>query len=97
MLSNVLTIDSEAMKVSLKEKYGGMILFDFKAAFPSIERKFMLKTLKWLGMPARQLRFIEMFYDRTVVRIKLAGMEGDCFGMTRASAKDARCRHSYLL
>jgi hypothetical protein len=83
MLSNVLTIDSEAMKVSLKEQYGGMILFDFKAAFPSIECKFMFDSLKWLGMPARQLRFIEMIYDRTVVRIKLAGAEGEPFAMNR--------------
>ena len=83
MLSNVLTIDSEAMKMSLKEEYGGMILFDFKAAFPSIERKFMIDTLRWLGMPARQLRFIEMIYDRTIVKLKLAGVVGDYFAMNR--------------
>ena len=83
MLSNVLTIDSEAMKVSLKEEHGGMILFDFKAAFPSIERKFMIDTLRWLGRPVRQLRFIEMIYDRTIVKLKLAGVVGDYFAMNR--------------
>ena len=57
MLSNVLTIDHEAMRISLQCNYGAVILFDFKAAFPSIERQFMMRSLRWLGVPARQLRF----------------------------------------
>ena len=36
MLANVVDIDVEAMQVSLAEEYGGLVLFDFKAAFPSM-------------------------------------------------------------
>jgi hypothetical protein len=83
MLSNVLTIDHEAMRVSLKCDAGAIILFDFKAAFPSIEREFMIQSLRWLGMPERQVRFIEAIYDRTMVKIRAAGGEGLWFEMTR--------------
>eukprot|EP00972_Heterocapsa_arctica_P105542 15549278-Heterocapsa_arctica.AAC.1 len=64
MLSNVLTIDNEAMRVSLQCEAGAVVLFDFKAAFPSIEREFMLRTLRWLGVPERQVRFLESMYHR---------------------------------
>ena len=37
MLSNVLKIDHEAMRVSLQCGAGIIILFDFRAAFPSVE------------------------------------------------------------
>jgi exonuclease III len=36
MLSNVVDVDFEAMTVSLQHAHGAVILFDFKAAFPSI-------------------------------------------------------------
>eukprot|EP00972_Heterocapsa_arctica_P106201 15644866-Heterocapsa_arctica.AAC.1 len=83
MLSNVLTIDNEAMRVSLQCGTGAIVLFDFKAAFPSIEREFMLKTLRWLGVPERQIRFLETMYHHTKVKIRAAGGEGGWFDMTR--------------
>ena len=83
MLSNVIAVDHEAMRVSLQCEAGAIILFDFRAAFPSIEREFLMKSLRWIGMPARQVQFIETIYDRTVVKIKAAGGEGDWFAMTR--------------
>ena len=36
LLSNVVDVDCEAMTVSLKYAGGAIVLFDFKAAFPSI-------------------------------------------------------------
>jgi len=83
MLSNVLKIDHEAMRVSLQCEAGAVILFDFRAAFPSIEREFMLRTLRWLGVPERQVKFLEVMYDRTVVKIRAAGGEGDWFEVSR--------------
>ena len=38
MLSNVVVIDQTAMQISMRCKEGAIILFDFKAAFPSVER-----------------------------------------------------------
>ena len=83
LLSNVLVVDNEAMKISLTQKHGAILLFDFRAAFPSIERRFMLRSLEWLGMPMRQRRFVEAIYDRTTARIRAAGAEGEPFEMTR--------------
>jgi hypothetical protein len=35
ILKNLIDVDTESMSVSLKSQNGAMILFDFKAAFPS--------------------------------------------------------------
>eukprot|EP00972_Heterocapsa_arctica_P108601 15992169-Heterocapsa_arctica.AAC.1 len=43
----------------------------------------MLRTLRWLGVPERQVRFLEVMYHRTKVKIRAAGGEGDWFDMTR--------------
>ncbi len=83
MLSNVLTVDHEAMTISLEQDTGAIVLFDFRAAFPSLERSFMTRTLRWLGMPVRQLNLIVAMYDRTRVKIRAAGEEGEGFEMTR--------------
>ncbi len=83
MLSNVLTVDHEAMTISLEQDTGAIVLFDFRAAFPSLERSFMTRTLRWLGMPARQLNLIVAMHDRTRVKIRAAGEEGEGFEMTR--------------
>ena len=40
MLHNVIQIDYDAMTVSLKRDRGMLVLFDFKAAFPSISHEF---------------------------------------------------------
>jgi hypothetical protein len=83
MLSNVLTIDHEAMRVSLQYESGAIILFDFKAAFPSIDREFMIHSLEWLGMPRKQLNFIRAMYDKTLGRMKTPGGIGQPFEMSR--------------
>jgi hypothetical protein len=83
MLSNVVKVDHEAMRISLTHEYGGVVLFDFRAAFPSIERVFLFRSLRWRGRPEKQLQFIRMIYQRTVVRIRAAGSEGGSFEMTR--------------
>jgi hypothetical protein len=83
MLSNVVTIDHEAMRVSLQCDSGAIVLFDFKAAFPSIDRDFMIHSLEWLGMPEKQLNFIRAMYHRTLGRIRTSGGVGQPFEMTR--------------
>ena len=40
MLNNILDIDYHAMTVSLKHDKGALLLFDFKAAFPSVSHDF---------------------------------------------------------
>lgn len=83
VLSDVLTIVHEAMRVSLQCDTGAIVLFDVKAAFPSSEREFVLRSLQWLVMAGRQLRFIEAVYHWAAVKIWAAGGEGDRFETTR--------------
>ena len=83
MLSNVVTIDQAAMKISLRSKSGAIVLFDFRAAFPSVERCFVTDTLRWLGMPDTELNFVEALYNKTDACIRINGEEGDRFEMSR--------------
>ena len=41
-----------------------------------MEREFMIESLRWLGMPERQIKFIEVLYHRTMVKIRAAGAKG---------------------
>ena len=83
MLSNVVTVDHEAMRITLQKDRGCLILFDFKAAFPSVEREFMMETIQRLGMPADELNFVFSLYDFTTATIQLGGSMGRTFEMTR--------------
>ena len=49
MLHNLIDIDFVSMKVSLKCEHGALLLFDFKAAFPSVAHVFLKKlfALPW--------------------------------------------------
>ena len=54
MLANVVNISHRAQVVGLSDDHGGMLLFDFKAAFPSLCHGYMhsvLKSRHW-GFPA---------------------------------------------
>ena len=57
MLSNVIAVDYESMKVSSTSKHGALLLFDFKAAFPSV-------VLKLVGMPKGAINFVRALYCR---------------------------------
>ena len=62
MLNNVIDIDYEAMRVSLNSKSGWMVLFDFKAAFPSVAHRFLINSLSAIGLPEHALNFIRSLY-----------------------------------
>ena len=51
MLHNIIDVDFEAMKVSLKHARGALVLFDFKAAFTSVSHEFVLPFFAKLGVP----------------------------------------------
>ncbi|CAK0845138.1 unnamed protein product [Prorocentrum cordatum] len=49
------------------------ILFDFTAAFPSIEHEFMPKVFQHLSWPHRLLRFIEVLYAFNTCELAMGG------------------------
>ena len=81
MLSNILDIDAEAMVISMKEKYGGLILFDFRAAFPSVSHEFMMGVLEGLGIPKYCTNFILALYDCNKCSIACKGSKFEGFSI----------------
>lgn len=68
-----MDLDFEAMRVSLKSSHGAIILFDFKAAFPSLAHSFLWRALSSLGLPPPLVNALEMFYVNNTHRIKVKG------------------------
>jgi len=81
MINNVIDIDYDSMRVSLKCRRGMLVLFDFKAAFPSIAHSFMKTSLSAIGLPEHVLSFIEALYDRNYCNISFRGQIFDGFDM----------------
>ena len=63
ILENVLQVENALIK---KAAAGGSsaaaVLFDFKAAFPSISRKFIFEALHKIGMPPNVIYAIQQLY-----------------------------------
>ena len=95
MLHNVLEIDWSAMTVSLKSEHGALVLFDFKAAFPSVSHPFLINCLKMLGLPEAAMNFIVSMYSCNKCYIRMQGQ--DCPGFSMLSGVKQGCPLSPLL
>ena len=73
MLHNIIDIDYDAMRISLKHSNGVLILFDFKAAFPSVSHEILIACLKGLGFPEEAMHFIPAMYDNNKCIMKIGG------------------------
>eukprot|EP00972_Heterocapsa_arctica_P015137 2228394-Heterocapsa_arctica.AAC.1 len=59
-----------------------MILFDFKAAFPSKSHDYLLGALGRIGFPQHCTHFIEALYDNNYCRIACKGGLFEGFDIT---------------
>ena len=75
MLRNVVDIDFAAQTVSIKHRRGAILLFDFKAAFPSLSHDFLWETLAALGLPGEFIRALQMFYIDNKHILRIGGIE----------------------
>ena len=73
MLSNVIDIDFEAMRVSLTCEQGASVLFDMKAAFPSLAHEYLFKVLRHMGLPRTVLNIITALYNQNKCVISCGG------------------------
>ena len=71
MLSNVVDVDFEAMKISLTQPAGSVVLFDFAAAFPSVSQEYMWKVLAHIGVAPGPLAAIRSLYCNNLHYIKV--------------------------
>ena len=53
------------------KKPGLLLLLDFEKAFDSIERNFLLKTLKWFGFGDSFIHWVKVIYTLPVAHIKI--------------------------
>ncbi|CAK0840352.1 unnamed protein product, partial [Prorocentrum cordatum] len=61
MLMNFIDVDETSMTVSLREEWGGPVLLDFKAAFPSLSHDYMFAVLDHIGLPPGPLNALKAF------------------------------------
>ena len=73
LLANVVDIDFEAMRVSLSHSRGVLVLFDFRAAFPSLAHDYLWNVLEKLGTPPPLIRALRCFYVNNFHTMKLKG------------------------
>ena len=83
MINNILDIDYNAMSVSLLHDKGALLLFDFKAAFPSVSHDFLIHSLRSIGLPDHALNFIRALYDCNKCNISFKGSVYPGFDMNR--------------
>ena len=81
MLHNIIDIDTTAMTVSLQHEHGTLILFDFKAAFPSISHPFLLQCLSMLGLPKEAMNFIQSMYHHNKCVLRIQGQDFPGFAL----------------
>lgn len=62
MLQNVLEIDFHSLRITMNRKKGAIVLFDFAAAFPSMDHQFMWDVLEAVGIDAGVIGAIKKFY-----------------------------------
>eukprot|EP00973_Karenia_brevis_P016029 2191014-Karenia_brevis.AAC.1 len=73
MLQNLVDVDAAAQTICLKSKRGAIILFDFKAAFPSMGHSFIWETLDAAGIPEDFVQALRLLYERNTHSIRIGG------------------------
>jgi len=81
MLHNIIEIDWAAMTTSLRRPHGTLVLFDFRAAFPSVSHDFLVSVLTALGVPEGPMRFIRAMYNNNTCVIRIASQDFAGFPM----------------
>jgi hypothetical protein len=73
MMNNLIDIDEAAQKVSINSTRGAILLFDFKAAFPSMDHQFIWDVLDEAGLPLECINAIRILYVRNNHYLRLGG------------------------
>ena len=73
MLSNLIDIEEASVHAACASDSGGAVFFDFAAAFPSVERPFLMAVFRSLGWPSLLLNFIEVLYNDNYCEMVIDG------------------------
>ena len=81
MILNVIDVEHGMQVASLRGDDGAAFLFDFKAAFPSIIHSFLFDVLKFIGVPAEIMAFIQNLYANNRCSMIVGGERLEGFTM----------------
>ena len=73
LLSNVIDIEEAAVVAAMQGEKPASLLFDFSAAFPSVNQEYLLKALRHIGLPEAALSAARALYDNNRCRLAFAG------------------------
>ena len=83
MLANLIDIDESMAFNATTEESAAALLFDFSAAFPSVEHELLHAHFAALGWPDWLLRFVVVLYQLNHCFIAMDGARFDGFKITR--------------
>ena len=95
MLRNVLEVDLAAQKISVKSRSGAIMLFDFRAAFPSLSHDMTWDTLEISGVDPQFIKVI--ITPTTSTSSRSQASYSMAYWSNQAFAKAARYLASSLL
>lgn len=59
-----------------------MVLFDFRAAFPSLAQDYLMQVLQQIGLPTNANNLVSSLYDNNKCMIRFQGETYQGFSMT---------------
>ena len=83
MLANVVGLYIELANMALSKTDPGAVLFDFRAAFTSVEHWLIFAILAMLGIPGWILQFIKILYTNNFCYIAFNGSRYKGFVLSR--------------
>jgi hypothetical protein len=83
MTANIVDIERLSRTTAASSSNGALILWDLAAAFPSVDRMFMAKTLEAMGVPSTARALINNLYEGTHSMYTAQGMKFSAFESTR--------------
>ena len=79
----------------LKEKNHMINSIDAEKAFDKIQHRFMIKTLRKVGLEGTYLNIIKTIYDKTTANIVLNGERLKPFPLRSGTRQEAHSHHYY--
>ena len=79
MLANIVDVDEAMIDASLREDNPAAILFDFAAAFPSIDHDYIFDVLTSRGWSEWFIKVLKLLYWNNVCCISLGGVRNPGF------------------
>ena len=67
---------------ALNQEDGACVLFEFRAAFPSVDQGSTVELLEWIGLPAHLLCFVANLYRDNVCQIVVGGHRFEGFALS---------------